>query len=105
VAQASLATAEEFVDAINRHDLDALCALMSEEHGFIDSLGAVFQGREALRTGWGSYFRTVPDYCVAVPTTSPSGGCSARRATASARCALERISTLSRSILRRRVRI
>jgi len=73
VAQSSLATAEAFVAAINRHDADALCALMSEGHRFIDSLGAVFEGREALRAGWGSYFRMVLDYFVAVRETFDDG--------------------------------
>lgn len=60
------AVAEAFVGAINRQDVDAMMALMAEEHRFVDSLGRVVQGREAMRTGWKSYFAMVPDYTIAV---------------------------------------
>ena len=35
---------------------------MSPDHRFIDSLGNVVQGREAMREGWMAYFQMVPDY-------------------------------------------
>jgi ketosteroid isomerase-like protein len=73
MAPAPLATAQAFVDAINRHDVDAICALMSEAHRFIDSLGAAFEGKEALRAGWEAYFRTVPDYVLKVRETFCDG--------------------------------
>jgi len=53
-----------FFDAINRHDLDQLAALMTEDHVFIDSLGAPVRGREKMRTGWRGYFALCPDYRV-----------------------------------------
>jgi ketosteroid isomerase-like protein len=71
--QPALVTARAFVDAINRHDLEALCGLMSEEHRFVDSLGAVFQGRDSLRAGWESYLRMVPDYALDVRETFCEG--------------------------------
>lgn len=55
-----------FVRAINRQDPDALAALMSDEHRFIDSLGNCVVGRDAMRTAWGAYFRMVPDYAIVV---------------------------------------
>jgi uncharacterized protein (TIGR02246 family) len=60
------AVAQSFVRAINRQDADALAALMTEEHRFIDSLGTVVTGREAMRAGWRGYFRMVPDYTIAI---------------------------------------
>jgi hypothetical protein len=39
---------------------------MSPEHRFTDSLGNVFEGREQMRAGWAAYFRTVPDYSLAM---------------------------------------
>ncbi|HTV56053.1 MAG TPA: hypothetical protein VMI06_14210 [Terriglobia bacterium] len=42
---------------------------MSSEHRFVDSLGAVVQGKEKMRAGWAAYFRMVPDYTVAVDET------------------------------------
>jgi ketosteroid isomerase-like protein len=53
-----------FFDAINQHDPDKLAALMTEDHSFIDSLGASVRGREKMRGGWKSYFAMCPDYRV-----------------------------------------
>jgi ketosteroid isomerase-like protein len=38
-----------FVGRINAHDVDGLAALMTEDHRFIDSLGQIVRGREAVR--------------------------------------------------------
>ncbi len=48
--------------AHQRTDVDGLCNLMTEDHKFIDALGQMVQGREAMRDAWGMYFRMVPDY-------------------------------------------
>src|SRR3974390_2360422 len=64
--------AHAFLRAINRQDVDALVALMSPEHRFVDSLGQVVEGKEKLREGWAAYFRMVPDYAVAIEETYPS---------------------------------
>jgi ketosteroid isomerase-like protein len=89
VARSSRATAKAFVDAINRHDVDALYALMSEGHRFSDSLGAVFEGRDALRAGWESYFRMVPDYVLTVRETFCDGAVVVMLGTASGTYAKE----------------
>jgi ketosteroid isomerase-like protein len=73
MAHPSQAVAEAFVAAINRHDVQALCTLMSEGHRFIDSLGAVVQGKETMRAGWQGYFRMVPDYRLSVRETFCDG--------------------------------
>src|SRR3984893_8108964 len=54
--------AEQFVTAINAHDLERIASLMTSDHRFIDSLGAVVEGRDAVREGWKFYFSMVPDY-------------------------------------------
>lgn len=59
---AALAVAEAFAAAINEHDAPALAALMSANHRFVDSLGKMVEGREAMEAGWIGYFRMVPDY-------------------------------------------
>jgi ketosteroid isomerase-like protein len=41
--------AHVFVQAINRQDVDALAELMTPGHRFVDSLGAVVEGRETMR--------------------------------------------------------
>jgi ketosteroid isomerase-like protein len=69
----AISVAHAFVRAINRQDVDGIVALMSEEHRFIDSLGNVTEGREKMRTGWGMYFKMVPDYTVAIEETLCDG--------------------------------
>jgi ketosteroid isomerase-like protein len=54
--------AEQFVMAINAHDIERLASLMTSDHHFIDSLGAVVEGRDTVREGWKFYFSMVPDY-------------------------------------------
>ena len=51
-----LAVAQAFVQAINHQDVDSIAALMTPDHKFIDSLGNVVRGREAMRAGWAAYF-------------------------------------------------
>ena len=62
MSNAALAVTEAFVAAINQHDPAALAALMTADHRFVDSLGNVVEGRDAMKAGWVGYFRMVPDY-------------------------------------------
>ena len=62
-----------FVRAINRQDADALAALMTSGHRFVDSLGNIVEGRENMRRGWTGYFQMVPDYTVAIDETYSNG--------------------------------
>lgn len=57
--------ARRFVDAINRHS-NELADLMTGDHTFIDSLGAVLQGKERAQAAWAGYFAMVPDYRIAL---------------------------------------
>lgn len=66
MTESSIVVAQQFVRAINRQDVDAMAALMTEEQRFIDSLGNVVTGKAAMRNGWAGYFRVVPDYTIAV---------------------------------------
>ncbi len=54
--------ARAFVDRINAQDVGGLFALMTADHRFVDSLGNVVEGREAMKAGWTAYFGMVPDY-------------------------------------------
>jgi ketosteroid isomerase-like protein len=54
----------EFIERINAADVDGLCALMTEDHVFVDGLGNRFAGRAAMRGGWKMYFSMFPDYRV-----------------------------------------
>jgi hypothetical protein len=58
----ALQVAQKFVERINAADVAGLAALMTEDHRFIDSLGNVVSGREAMKSGWAGYFSMVPDY-------------------------------------------
>lgn len=62
-----------FVAAINDHDADAIADLAAPDHRFIDSLGAVVEGREAVRAAWRAYFAMVPDYALAVAPRFATG--------------------------------
>lgn len=62
-----------FVDAINRQSAEDIAQLMTEEHTFIDSLGARVTGRQAMKKAWEGYFRMVPDYTITVEETFSSG--------------------------------
>jgi ketosteroid isomerase-like protein len=53
-----------FLDRINAHDVEGICALMTQDHTFVDGLGNKFSGVENLRKGWASYFNWFPDYTV-----------------------------------------
>ncbi|SRR6266480_3836870 len=54
--------AEQFVTAINAHDVERLASLMTSDHRFIDSLGSVVEGRDSMQEGWKFYFAMVSDY-------------------------------------------
>ena len=62
----ALAIAEQFVACINAHDADGLARLATPDHRFIDSLGAVLKGRDAIRRAWQAYFELVPDYHIEI---------------------------------------
>ncbi|HLZ63024.1 MAG TPA: nuclear transport factor 2 family protein [Ktedonosporobacter sp.] len=55
---------EEFGDALNRHDLQALMALMTDDCIFENTYpppdGERFEGQEAVRGFWEEFFRASP---------------------------------------------
>src|SRR5271157_4598526 len=61
--------AQAFVDAINRHSVEGIADLMTEDHVFVDSLGTKIAGKQALRAGWEGYFHMVPDYAIVIDET------------------------------------
>jgi ketosteroid isomerase-like protein len=63
-----------FVARINAHDVPGLAALMSSDHRFVDSLGAVVTGRDKMTKGWTGYFQMVPDYHIEVSRSFADGG-------------------------------
>jgi ketosteroid isomerase-like protein len=73
MTESSIVVAQQFVRDLNRQDVDAMAALMTLEHRFIDSLGNVVNGRAVMRVGWSGYFRMVPDYTIAVEEVYADG--------------------------------
>lgn len=59
-------TFEQFVAAINRHDANALAALMNPDHLFVDSLGNRVRGAATMQAGWRGYFIMCPDYWIRI---------------------------------------
>ncbi len=66
---ASVATVLRFIEAVNAHDVNALCELMTEDHTFIASLGKTQQSREHMRNAWHGYLGMFPDYSISVEQT------------------------------------
>ena len=60
----AIAVVLDFMERINSGDVERICALMTEDHVFVDALGAKFNGRETMRTGWRMYHAMIPDYKV-----------------------------------------
>jgi len=69
----ALKIAVEFVDAINKHSVKSISALMADNHRFIDTDGVTVEGRALMKQGWVSYFEMVPDYKITVKETFNSG--------------------------------
>lgn len=51
-----------FNEAVNRRDLEALAALMADDHTFVDSAGSVLAGNDAVLAAWKGFFESFPDY-------------------------------------------
>jgi ketosteroid isomerase-like protein len=62
--QEPIAVVLAFLEAINSGDANRVCALMSEDHLFVDALGNEVRGRESMRKAWTGYFGWFPDYRV-----------------------------------------
>ena len=73
-AEAALTAVSSFIAGINAHDVHDLLELMTEDHLFVDSLGATVRGREAMRGAWNGYFRLFPDYHVEIEVQLARGG-------------------------------
>ena len=63
----------DFASAINEHNVDKLCLLMTEDHTFIDSQGNETMGKENMRAGWIGYFQLFPDYKIEITDMFLSG--------------------------------
>jgi ketosteroid isomerase-like protein len=67
-------TFQQFVNAINGHDVRSLAALMKDDHAFVDSLGNRVHGAASMEVGWRGYFAMCPDYWIRTDLTLAEGG-------------------------------
>lgn len=56
------AIAVEFNDAVSRGDVDGLARLMTDDHVFVDTVGAVVWGKPRCLDAWRGFFVSFPDY-------------------------------------------
>lgn len=56
----------DFVEAINRADVDSMYELMSDDHTFVDSRDNKSTGKENMRQAWIGYFNLFPDYKIEI---------------------------------------
>ena len=56
----------DFVDAINRADVDRMVELMTEDHLFVDSRDNMTTGKENMKQAWIGYFNLFPDYKIEI---------------------------------------
>jgi len=55
---------QQFVAAINSHDVSTRVALMTSDHLFVDGLGNRVEGANRMEAGWRHYFEMCPDYSI-----------------------------------------
>ena len=55
-------TVERFNDCISKRDIERLATLMAQDHTFIDKVGNVVAGKEAVLKAWRGFFAAFPDY-------------------------------------------
>jgi ketosteroid isomerase-like protein len=64
---------QQFVAAINAHDVAAIAALLTPDHLFMDSLGNRVSVAAAMTAGWRGYFDMCADYSIAVDRAMAEG--------------------------------
>lgn len=79
----TLETISRFNAAFNRHDVDAIMALMTDDCLFDNTFpppdGCRFAGQSAVRDVWEEMFRTTPDACFETEEVFAAGDrCTAR---------------------------
>jgi len=73
----------KFVNEINRHDVESLLALLSDDHLLVDADGQEVRGRERIAEAWRARFRECPDYHLGVKEWFQNGRVVAMFGTAS----------------------
>jgi predicted enzyme related to lactoylglutathione lyase/ketosteroid isomerase-like protein len=66
-------TIQQFITAINAHDVQQLGTLMTDDHIFIDAHNSKVEGKQKMLLGWEFYFDWFPDYKIEVEKTMNDG--------------------------------
>jgi ketosteroid isomerase-like protein len=66
-------TVNNFIRAINDHDVEQIYDLMSGDHTFIDGYGNKCTGREEMKDGWDNYYKMFPDYYIEITDYTENG--------------------------------
>jgi dipeptidase E len=56
----------EYVKRINKHDVEGMMKMMSDDHEFIDSLGINIHGRSNMKMAWDVLLTFFPDYEISI---------------------------------------
>jgi ketosteroid isomerase-like protein len=75
-----------FVNEINRHDLEALRALITPDFWYIDALGQEVRGQDRMVETWKASFAQFPDYRIVIRDHLGVGSLVALFGTASGTC-------------------
>lgn len=67
----------EFVECINKHDLEGMANLMTDDHLFTDAHNNSTTGKENMKSSWSVYFEWFPDYTIEVCDIIQGGSCTA----------------------------
>jgi ketosteroid isomerase-like protein len=62
-----------FVNAINEHDVNKMSPLMHDGHVFFDEWGRKTHGKNKVKNGWEGYFKLFPDYKIRITDTYRGG--------------------------------
>ena len=65
---------QQFVAAINSHNVEALTALMTTDHVFVDSAGNRTRSAASMEVAWRGYFAMCPDYWIQPDHVLAEGG-------------------------------
>jgi hypothetical protein len=64
----AIATVRHFVERINAHDVAGMLILMTDDHLFVDAVGASWCGLQNMQQAWSGYFAWMPDYTITIAT-------------------------------------
>src|SRR5262245_15770626 len=67
-------TARHFIERINIHDVAGMLTLMTNDHLFVDAVGASWRGLQMMQQAWSGYFAWFPDYTITITTFLERGG-------------------------------